>query len=214
MPTYLDEKNATSNVLGRTDGGTSNLLRDNAINNVRQNEIANAYPFSWLRKTVTLTTDTDGQIDLPSDYNISHRPYDIRIVNSSTGDDNVFTQIDPLVYDSLLAQNYVYFIDRNTSTNLWQLNTHNPSTALKVIYYHTPVTLSADADIDIIPDLDVIAHLAAARYWLSSERDETNYERFKNLGEQKLQYMVKLDKRSNPLRPTRSSLHRVNLGFN
>jgi len=56
--------------------------------------------------------------------------------------------------------------------------------------------------------------LADARYWLSSERDETNHDRFKTLGNQKLLQLIQNDKKSNPRRVTRSTAYGANLGWN
>jgi len=210
VATFLQEKNGVSGILGRTDGATPNVIRDNAINDVRQNEIANAYPFSWLRKKTTVITGATGLADLPADFNINHKIYDIRIANS--GNDDIFSEIDSIGFDSLTSN--VYFIDYNTTTKVWQINTHNNSITITIVYYHIPATLTADADVDIIPDQDVIAMLAGARYWLSSERDETNHDRFKALGERKLQLLINKDKKAQPLRRTRSTMFGVDMGFN
>jgi hypothetical protein len=80
MSTFLELKNIVANCLGRTDGGTADTLRDNAINNVIRFEIAEAYPFSWLERTTTVTTNASGQIDLPSDFNPAQKIKDARVV--------------------------------------------------------------------------------------------------------------------------------------
>lgn len=212
MPTFLQEKNATANILSRTDGGTANTIRDNAINSVRQNEIANAYPFSFMRTSTSVTTSS-GVIDLPANYNITHAPYDVRVVNSGQGDDYIYKVVNRELYDSFGSLDRVCFIDWNSSTSRWRLNATKDET-IRVIYNATPAELTADADVDNIPDLDCIAFLAAARFWLSSERDETNHDRFKQLGLKRLQQMIIMDKRSNPPRLTRSSAYRSNMGWN
>lgn len=212
MPTFLQEKNAVANILGKTDGTTPVVIRDNAINDVRQNEIANYYPFSWLRGSNTVTTDASGQADLPTDFNPTHKPKDVRIESTGQGGDNVFTQCNIEEFDLLNADQFRYFIDYNSDTNLWRINTHNPSESIRIVYYKIPSTLVNDTDIDMIPDLKVIAYLAASTYWLSSERDETNSDRFRALGEARLQNLVIRDKRSQPQRLTR--LNPYDLGYN
>lgn len=214
MHTYLDLKNAVSNILGRTDGATANTIRDNFINDVRREEIANRYPFSWLEKTTNLSTDSDGASDLPEDFNISHRPRDVRVVVSGSGNDDILRQVTRQEWDAYGTGDHVYYIDRNTTTDRWRINTKEESDTVRVIYYHIPATLTADTDIDIIPSKDVIANLAGARYWLSSERDETNHDRFLSLGKKKLDELIVIDKRSRPTRLHRGSIYTYDLGFN
>lgn len=204
--TFLDIKNAVSNVLGRTDGATPNTIRDNLINEVRQNDISNAYPFSWLEKPATVTTSSL-VADLPEDYNITHAMKSVR-----DSDKNQYVEVPKEVWDDTI-QPYTYFIDYNTSTNRWRINTKN-DVVLNIIYYHIPATLTTNTDIDIIPDLKLVKYLVASEYWLSSERDETNHDRFQALGAKKLQDLITQDKRSKPTRPRRGSIYTVDMGFN
>ena len=120
MHTYLQVKNATSNILGRTDGATANTIRDNFINDVRTEEIANAYPFSWLEKSTDISTDTDGKGDLPEDYNITHKAKDVRVETDGSGNDDILSLVNREAWDSYGNGDNVYFIDRNTTTDRWQ----------------------------------------------------------------------------------------------
>jgi hypothetical protein len=206
MPiTFLQEKQSVSNTLGRTDGATANTVRDNAINEVRY-EIANTYPFSWLETPTTVVTDANGQVDLPADFNIVHKPKDVRIGSE------VLVHIDKQQSDDVSIP--WYFVDYNSSTSKWRLNTNQASSSVDIIYYQIPAELTTDAQVDIIPDLTIIKYLAAARYWLGSERDETNHDRFETLGQQRLRVMINIDKRSNVTRLNRGSIWTNNLGFN
>jgi hypothetical protein len=213
MATFLQLKNATANQLGKSDGGTANTIRDNHINDVVRNEIADAYPFSWARVSTTLSIDTAGQSDLPADYNPSHKMYDARVVTSGYGNDTIYYEVQREVFDSIGATNY-FFIDYNTSTNRYRVNARATSVTLTIVYYAKPTAMTADTDVCIVPDQDVIAFLAAARYWLSSERDETNHDRFQALGNQKLQQLITNDKKANPRRSSRGSMYGSNLGWN
>lgn len=204
MITYLQEKNAVANVLGKIDGATANTIRDNAINEVRQFDIANAYPFSWLERSTALTTSATGSVDLPSDFNITHRPKDIR----TTGDDSPYNSINKELFARYGEGQEFYHIDYNTSTNKWRINTTEFSTSITIVYYSIPATLTADIDIDSIPDLVVIKYLAAARYWLT-ERNYGNYDRFNDMGTQRLQAMINKDKKSLPTRAVRTSVFDV-----
>jgi hypothetical protein len=211
--TYLNEKNAVANVLGKTDGATANTIRDNAINEVRQFDIANAYPFSWLERTTTLTTSATGTVDLPANFNVTHKPKDVREVLTNTNDDNVFKMVNKEIFDNYDAGDEVYYIDWNTSTEKWQIHTTEFSTGITIVYYCIPTTLTADADIDPIPDLTVIKYLAAARFWLT-ERNYGNYDRFNDMGMQRLQLLINKDKKANPQRLSRSTAYGVSQGWN
>lgn len=195
MLTYLQEKNAVANVLGKIDGSTANTVRDNAINEVRQFDIANAYPFSWMERTTTLTTSATGSVDLPSDFNVTHKPKDVR----TTADDDNYSQINKELFALKGAGSEVYYIDYNTSTDKWQINTTEYSTSITIIYYSIPTLLTTDAQIDSIPDLVVIKYLAAARYWLT-ERNYGNYDRFNDMGMKRLDLLINKDKKANPQR--------------
>ncbi len=211
MHTFLNLKDAVSNVLGRTDGTTANTIRDNAINFVRQNEIANAYPFSWLEKPVDVTVSA-GSGDLPSDFNINHKLKDVRVVNSGNSNDDVFEEIDITESDKYGNGDHKYWITWHSVSNRWEINVPYDCT-LRIIYYQIPATLSSDATYDIVPDLDTVTFLSAARYWLSSERDEQNHDRFKMLGQKALDDLIIRDKRRS-IRSSRSSMWSSNMGFN
>ena len=214
MPTYLELKNATANQLGKSDGGSANTIRDNHINDVIRNEIADSYPFSWLRKSGSLSLDSSGQADLAADYNPVHPVYDLRKTVSGTGNDDIFTEVTREGFDKYSAGDYKFYVDYNTSTNRYRVNTTEVSLTATVTYYHKPTALSADADVCIVPDQDVVAYLSAARYWLSSERDEANHDRFKSLGNTRLQQLILSDKKTNPLRSRRGTVYGRNLGWN
>lgn len=214
MSTFLQLKNQTANALGKDDGGTANTIRDNHINDVIRNEIADAYPFSWLRKTNSaISLNSSGQADLPSDYNPNHKLL-LRKVYAGAGGDQVFTAVDAEYFDNFFAGSYRYFIDYNTSTDLYRLNTTETSVTVEIIYYHKPAIMTDDTDICVVPDADLVAYLAAARYWLSYLGDETNHDRFKALGNQRLQQLVLNDKKSNPQRLKRGQGWGYNLGWN
>jgi hypothetical protein len=213
--TYLNLKNGVANALGRTDGGTANALRDSLINQVIKGEIINQYPFSWTeRADSSLTTDSSGQVDLPADYNHTFKLKDLRIVGASTQDDTTLSEVDYQVFDSFAAGEKRYYIDFNTSTSRYRLNTTEASTTLKAVYYFVPTDMSADADICVVPDQDCVVYLAAARYWLSSERDESNHDRFKQLGQARLGLMIQRDKKARPQRLRRGGFYTKNLGYN
>lgn len=212
--TYLQLKNLVANVSGRTNGGTPIPLRDNAINYVYQYEITNAYPFSWTKRTVQLTTDSNGEVDLPANYNPVHKIPDIRHTEPEKYDDVIFREVNEELFDSMYQGQAAYYISYNTSTDRYRLVTTEPDYAINVTYHFVPPELVGDGDICIVPDPDVVGYLAAARYWLASERDEANHDRFKALGQQRLGLLIQRDKKSNPQRIKRGTVYSRNLGWN
>lgn len=215
--TFLQLKNETANRSGRTDGGTANTIRDNAINNSIRFTIGDAYPFSWLRVTTTVATDTNGDADLPATYNPTHKlqPGWVRVVGSGSYDDTVLGEVPLEVFDRYdsAGQNRFY-IDYNTSTNVFRIRSTEPSVTITITYVQRLAELSADADVCIVPDSECVSLLASAKVWLAKERDETNHDRDNALGLQRLNQMILNDKRANPLRPVRSSPYNVDLGYN
>lgn len=217
MSTFLQVKNMVANRSGRTDGGTANTIRDNAINNVIRDHIANAYPFSWLRRSTTVNTDSSGDADLPSDFNPNHklRPGYVYIASSGAANDKYLYEVNREHFDTYdQALSYKYYIDYNTSTNLYRIRTTEPSQTVTVNYYHMPTALSADADVCIVPDPMCVAYLASAIYWLAKERDEANHDRDNQLGLARLNQMIINDKRADPQRPRQGSIYTTDLGFN
>lgn len=204
MLTYLDEKNAVAATLGKTDGATPNTIRDNAINEVRQFDIANAYSFSWLEQSTTLTTSATGKVDLPTDFNITHKMRDVRKIGTGIQDDELLLPINKELTDNYGAGDNKYYVDYNTSTDKWQINTTESSISITIIYYSIPTTLTTDTQVDSIPDLTVIKYLAAARYWLT-ERNYGNYDRFNDMGLQRIKLLIDKDKKANPQRLRRIS---------
>lgn len=179
--------------------------------------IANAYPFSWLKRTDIVTTDTFGDADLPSTFNPNHKlqPGYVRIAGSGAYDDITLTEVGTEIFDRYdAAGSNFYTLDYNTSTNLYRLRTSEPSVTITVTYFHTPAIMSSDSTVCPVPDAQCVGYLASAKVWLAKERDETNHDRDNQLGLVRLERLIINDKRANPLRPLRGSIWTRDLGFN
>ncbi|MBA2706146.1 MAG: hypothetical protein H0U60_20110 [Blastocatellia bacterium] len=211
--TYLQLKSQVANRSGRIDGGTANTIRDNAINDVIRFTIADSHPFSWLKATATVVL-VAGVADMPTNYNPTHKlqPGFVRIARASTNDDIPLTETTVDMFDRYAAGDYRYYI--RWSSYRFEIVSTEQSNTLTVTYYIIPTALSADGDTSIIPDSECVTLLASAKVWLAKERDETNHDRDNALGLQRLGQMIINDKRANPLRPIRSNLYNVNLGYN
>lgn len=211
MLTFLQEKNSVAAVLGKIDGSTANTIRDNAINESRQFDIANYYPFSWLEMSTTITTSSTGKVDLPDNFNVTHKIKDVRKIGTGIQDDTPLFPINKELTDNYGVGDCKYYINYNTSTDKWQINTTEPSISITIIYYSIPTTLTADIDIDSVPDLLAIKYFAASKYWLT-ERNYGNYDRFNAMGQKRLDLMVTKDKQSNPERIRR--INGADMGWN
>lgn len=217
MATFLQLKNIVANRSGRTDGGTANTIRDNAINNVVRDHISNAHPFSWLKRTTTLSLDSSGDADLPADFNPNHKlqPGYVYVSNAGANDDTILQEVHQESFDIYdTAGSYKYYIDFNTSTDLYRIRTTEPSTSVALVYYHTPAEMTLDADVCVVPDPMCVGYLASGIVWLAKERDEANHDRDTQLGIQRLNQLILNDKRANPVRLRRGSLYTADLGFN
>lgn len=132
-------------------------------------DILNAFPFSWDLTTANLTLSS-GTANLPSDYNPKWRIHDARVVNSSTSDDNIFTEIDPRDRDSYSSSDYVYWITYSAGTYVF--NTPTQSGTVAIYYYTLPSDLSGESDVCIVPDGEAVALLAASKHFLGEDQDE------------------------------------------
>jgi hypothetical protein len=207
--TYLELKTGTANIFGRADGATADTVRDDNINSAIRFDIANVYPFSWLRKSTTLNLDTSGQADLPADYNYTHNLFDAYDSNITH-----YYEVNQNTYQEVSTPVPKLYIDYNSSTNRWRVNASTVSKTITVIYYYIPATLSADADVCPVPDPMAVIYLAAAHVWIGFYFDETNHDRFQQLGERRVKQMINMDKRGQPHRAKRGPAYTVDQGFN
>lgn len=206
--TYLELKTAVANRSGRNDGATANTIRDNAINNVIRFTIANAAKFSWLETETTLALDSNGEADLPANFNPTHG------VKSIIYGDTPFTEINQEDFQDYEAGGNVYYVDYNTSTNRYRVVSTQKDISVDCVYWYVPAALSSDSDTTVVPDPWAIIYLASAWVWLARERDEANHDRDQGLGIMALNKMKLMDKRANPTRSARGSIYSVDLGFN
>jgi hypothetical protein len=199
MATYATLKKVTAYLMGKTDNATSsgNEIREYMIN-VARSEIANAYPFAWLRKIATVTITANAG-DVPTDWNPL---FPFAKVQDNNG--NRYRQIPPkdaVLYSS--TKEYVYWI---TYTTKYVINTIAAPTSLSVTYNYVPTDLAQDADVDLCPDMSAISYRAAAKTWLAKERNDDFHDKFMILAEQRLQKLIELESAFTDDKDTLSSI--------
>ena len=202
--------------MGRVQyGDTGNELRNELILSSRR-EIFDRYNFSWLLKPTTLTLSSN-LASLPSDYNPIHLLRDVRVVNASSNDDYVYQQVRPEDRDSFTtgsSSDFTFYIEREPTSGCYQMIANQLDTTVDIKYYHQPTDLSADTDIETIPNYEAVSYKAAAKLWLAKERDETNHDRFDAIGERKIQEMIVRDRIANPMPKINTITDVYNLGYN
>ncbi len=192
QPTFLQVQKRLKFLIGEdgSTGADSTITGSTQISHINAaiKDILNSVKFSWNIKASSLTL-ASGTASLPSDFNPRWGLEDARIVNSSTGDDNIFTNI-PIPSRDNGATEYMYWITYDTSTDLYIFNTPLQTGTVTIFYNFLPADLvltTDDAEIVPIPDLEAVAYTAAAKHWISDERNEEMAKRFDSEGKQRVQ---------------------------
>jgi hypothetical protein len=195
-------------------GDTGNDIRNEMILSARR-EIFDRHNFSWLLKSATLNM-ASSLASLPNDYNPIHQLKDVRKVNSSSNDDNIFHQVNPEEMDKYASgssTDFIFWVERDATGN-FQIKSNRVNDTLSVTYYQKPADFTADSDIETIPDYEAVAYKAAAKLWLAKQRDETNHDRYDAIGERKIKQMIVRDRLSSPRMNINSIGNMYDLGYN
>ena len=169
-PTLSDLRQRTAYLRGETDYTTVDATIDSHINwSIK--DIILAFPFSC---DITTTTGTlsSGTFQIAADFISKWHLHDARITGTSTGDDNIFREINISERDNYSSTDYVYWITYDTTNKRYIFNTHAQTGTVTYYYYFFPVVLSATSDTTIVSDAEAIAYLAASKYWIGGERDQ------------------------------------------
>jgi hypothetical protein len=212
MATYAQLKQDTANYTAKNDYGTSsgNEIREHMINvAIRAIYNAHKWKMTWATSSEDLTMSS-GAADLDSSYN----PL-FGLSRCTDENNNDYTEINPADQgDYTNTDDYVYWIDYNTSTECYRVNTPSTATTLSVIYNIVSTDLSDDADVCLIPDREAIAYYAAAKTWLAKERDEKNHDRYMTLYKEKLEELIEIDNKYTFKRRIKSLGERHDMGYN
>jgi len=180
-------------LIGEFNYGTkaNNVVITDHIN-AAINDILNRYPFSWNQKIANITL-TAGASDLATDYNPKWSVSDARIVNSSDGDDSIFTLIPIHSRDSYSSSDYGFWLTYNTSSNKYAFNSKTLTGTVAVTYNFIPTDLSASTDVCIIPDGELVAYLAASKLYIGSAENSFLKQEYKQEAESRLKNLYIAD---------------------
>jgi hypothetical protein len=174
-PTYLSLQRRLKYLIGEdgstgADATTTGSTQKSHIN-ASINDICNRNPFSWnvAHSDITLVA---GVATLPADFNSKWGIEDAR-----DSDGNIFTYINIPSRD-LDDSAKMYWLSYDTSTDTYIFNSNQDSGTITVYYHFAPTALTVDASICVVPDEEAVSYLAAAKHWISDERNEEMATRF------------------------------------
>jgi len=224
--TLLDIKKGVSAQLGKSDYATPNSVRDIKINDARR-EVYASTRWSFLRKNQTLTfmlsstglTAGLGVCPFPDLLAPSDDPitlYEYPVLGQK-----------PLKYSEVFLESVASYIVNGTSQKVYAIDIENSqfvsnqTTATpNIAYISSPKDRALDGSEDALVEpaskaaLTAIVLLATAEYWLASERDEDEYDRFFARYEKQLAVAQLKDSRVGPQEKVATTYQGVNMGFN
>jgi uncharacterized protein YjiK len=84
---------------------------------------------------------------------------------------------------------YLYWITYDTTTDTYTFNSNQDDGTVTIFYNFLPADLTTDAGVCVVPDMEAVAYLAAAKHWISDERNEELAKRFETEAKQRIQAM-------------------------
>lgn len=206
LDTFATVRQRFNYLVGDTSAATSAIF-DSHIN-ASVADICNAYPFSWNIAKTTGTLSGAGLVttfNLASDYNPKWHLLDARIAGTTIGGDHVFEEIVIPDQNAWPSGSYKHWITYDTSTHVYVFNSTEPSgTVVTYAYNFKPVVMAAAGDFCIIPDTEAVCYLAAAKNWLTDERNQALMAVYDQKASTRIQSMWQTDNAFGPV-PTEGS---------
>lgn len=176
--------------MGKTDGAIPNPKRDTAIIRARR-KFYKEFPWSFLKKKTTITF-TSGVATFPVDYDTTFEPR----IYSYVG--NVKTEYKLVPLDNVSAYTTacpVFAIDVEGGQF-----TSNTDGTPEITY---PILVSdtlSDSFAEPTSDISAIVALSVGYFWLASERNAGNFDRFNAVYKEELARLVREDRLKSPVR--------------
>lgn len=207
MPTTLTVLRQRVNFLIGDTSATTSAIVDSHINSAIA-DIVNAYPFSWNIKQTTgsiIGSAPYYSFNLATDYNPKWHITDARVVQTSVGNDNIFEEIVVQDRDNYPPQTYKYYITYDTSNNVYVFSTPEVSGTVTYMYNFMPATLATGTDVCFVPDPEAVCYLAAAKNWITDERNQSLAATYKQEASTRIQSMYQTDNAFGPV-PSEGSI--------
>ena len=158
-----------NDLIGNTTSSTADVIGQRHINSIVQ-DVLGDYPFSWNLKSGTITL-SGGTATMPTDYYPGWQLEDCRIKQTGTGNDLIFTQILVTQQDLYDTSTPVYWITYASSTDSYQFNSNILTGTVSITYHYNAPTMVNTTDPCVIIDPELVAYGAAAKNWITDERN-------------------------------------------
>jgi hypothetical protein len=202
MSTTLDIQLDVATQLGKADGNVANSRRDQAIIKAKR-KFYKEYPWSCLKKSASLTF-ASGVLDFPADYDPQFEP---KIYTYTSNYKTEYKLVALEDVDSYTSAVPVFSID--------QANSHfvtNVDATVEITYQIAVPETTVTAYVEPATDITAIVNLAIAIWWLSTERNTENYDRFMTIYKEELTRLVRMDRLKDPVRYL--NIDTTNYGYN
>ncbi len=212
--TVLQFKRQIANQLGKNDAATANTKRDEAALGAHRQFVLE-HPWSWNWGTSALTF-SGGSIALPTDYSAKWEPKSVYAYDDTTKIEYIRVALEDLAsFEEDDTSAYRYALDLENGL----VKSNHQATTVNLVYQKAPQDIALDGtdDADTLPypDLTPPSKLAVGMYWLATERDETNFDRFvKDIYQPLLQAAWHADSRSSVPYRYKHPLRRAAMGWN
>jgi hypothetical protein len=153
--------------------------------NASVQDVVDAYPFSWNVKsgTVTLASNVG---NLPTDFNPKWGLLDARIENTGKVTDVIFTPKSLTDRDSFGSTDAKYWITYSTSTSRYIFNSTYDNSTITIYYYFFPTDMSSDSDVCVVPNMELVALLAASKHFLGEDQDDNLVKLYETRADDKI----------------------------
>lgn len=197
MPTLGAIKVDVANQLGATDGASSIAKRDRAINRARRKFYSERrWTFCFRSATITLTSRLG---DLPTQYNEKFDPECVYYYDGTTKYE--LSKVEWSEIDSFTDIDFCYAINKQSG----QIKVSRSDRAsVEMDYYQlpadAPIDTTQDSTAELAPDVEPIISLSIAFWWLTSERNTANFDRFSDLYKEQVALAIQADMANQPVK--------------
>lgn len=205
MPTLSDIKVDVATQLGATNGADSVPKRDRAINRARRKFYSERrWSFCFDSQSVSITSQ-EGTLPDTSGYSYNEKFDPACVYYYSGAVKYEFEKVAWSEVEGYPSDSYAYAI--NKATGKIKINRTDVAT-VTVDYYRQPddaaISTADDANVELAPDIEPITMLSTAYWWLGSERNTANFDRFMDLYKEELSKAISIDIGNSPPKNIRS----------